>query len=366
MSSRELHTGAFFRPECSIFAPQLSNITDNAQSKVECSHASDQSQDKHICQPPLQDDEYIKWQKWLSVNIDSHKVVDDDYGLLKIARHLGKEKAVELYWQGVQKEGNNDVSGAIASYKHSYRLWPALDSITLGGLPQAVRQEAKSVEGSIFEEILMDVIEVPEARASRVMHCASLLNSMDLHSINMVRDKILEQEDLRVNNPQNATHTGKVCVFMNNFPACPIYHQAPAVVGKMLAFAQRAWEEGNWGGTKDDPGPLHAITGGVSSLSIRVVEYWTYGEGGGLQDDYHYDTDSVLTIVCLLSDADDYDGGCFRTHESDGTQLKHAMQKGDTICFISHKYHNVTPVIRGTRRSLVMELWQGGVGQMGR
>jgi predicted 2-oxoglutarate/Fe(II)-dependent dioxygenase YbiX len=40
--------------------------------------------------------------------------------------------------------------------------------------------------------------------------------------------------------------------------------------------------------------------------------------------------------------------------------LDHPMEVGDAVCFVSHKFHNVLPVTRGTRRSMVIELWQGG------
>lgn len=88
------------------------------------------------------------------------------------------------------------------------------------------------------------------------------------------------------------------------------------------------------------------------------MELWEYEIGGGLVDPVHYDENSVITLVALLSD-DDLEGGNFRTNESDGTQLVHPMSKGDVICFLSHKYHNITPVLKGSRSSLVMELWQG-------
>ena len=207
-----------------------------------------------------------------------------------------------------------------------------------------------------------------EAQATRVMHSIGLLGPEDLHCVEAVRKQVLEGQDEMANNPQNATHAGKKCVFLNGFPSYRIYHDAPAVIGKMLRFAQQAWEEEDWGGRRGSMGPLRDIdiAGGVPSLSIRVVEHWTYVSGGGLVDNHHYDTDSVLTIVCLLSDANDFEGGCFRTFEADGTHTEHRMQQGDVICLLSHKYHNVTPVLSGQRRSLVMELWQGGVGQMGR
>ena len=46
---------------------------------------------------------------------------------------------------------------------------------------------------------------------------------------------------------------------------------------------------------------ISSTTGGLSSLSIRVMEYWEYDIGGGLIDPFHYDVDSVLTLVALLS-----------------------------------------------------------------
>ena len=109
---------------------------------------------------------------------------------------------------------------------------------------------------------------------------------------------------------------------------------------------------------------VQEIKGGVESLNIRVVEHWDYQVGGGLVDDVHYDCDSVITIVCLLEAADE--GGVFRTFEADDTHLEHHLEVGDSVCFVSHKYHNVTPVTGGKRRSLVVELWQCEKGQLNR
>jgi len=91
------------------------------------------------------------------------------------------------------------------------------------------------------------------------------------------------------------------------------------------------------------------------------VELWHYEPGGGLTDEQHYDAGSVITIVCLACEGSDFTGGVFRTWEVGGEHLEHAMAHGDVICFVSHKYHNVTPVLSGRRVSLVIELWQGGL-----
>ena len=132
----------------------------------------------------------------------------------------------------------------------------------------------------------------------------------------------------------------------------------------MLDFGRTAWADAGWGG---EAGPLRAVAGGLDSLSIRVVEHWEYGVGGGLVDERHHDVDSVVTLVALLADPErQFDGGVFRTFEPGGVHLEHAMGLGDVIAFVSHKYHNVTPVTRGARRSLVIELWQGGESHAGR
>ena len=51
--------------------------------------------------------------------------------------------------------------------------------------------------------------------------------------------------------------------------------------------------------------------------------------------------------------------GVFRTREPDGSMKEHRMRAGDAICFLSHKHHNVTPLLKGRRHSLVVELWKG-------
>lgn len=301
-------------------------------------------------------------EKWLSENITENHVVDDDFGLFKIAVHLKKVEAVKLYWEGAAMEEMRDVETAILHYRRAFKLWPALDSVTCGGLPQAVREEAE--RAGIFCDIA--IIEVAKARSSRVGHAYGLLNELDLTNIEIVRQYIADNETSLHNNPQNATHKCKVCTFMNNPPSHPFRNRAPDVLCKMLDFAIKTWEDENWSGDASSPGPLYSIKGGVRSLSIRVVEHWEYFVGGGLVDPYHYDVDSVITIVALLVNSDEFDGGTFRTNEADDTQQEHHMNKGDAICFLSHKFHNIVPLSKGIRRSLVIELWQGGDGHAGR
>jgi hypothetical protein len=310
------------------------------------------------------DEEEERTHVWITAIIEGTNLctVPNDYGLSEIADHVGKSDAVALYWEGAQKEENQDIPGAMLLYQRAYRIWPALDSIHQGGLPYGVREETKASNFSSC--ILLGIITVGEARASKVMHAPALLNASDIRDIEAVKQGMVDIETPVVNNPQNVTHQCKVCTFLNNPPSHAMRTDAPHVLDKMLRFGRQAWLEANWNGDANMPGPLHEI--GLSSLSIRVAEHWEYSVGGGLDDPLHYDVDSVVTLVALLSDENDFEGGTFRTYEIDDTQLDHPMRQGDVICFLSHKYHNVVKVSRGTRRSFVMELWQGGLGHKGR
>ena len=67
--------------------------------------------------------------------------VPEDYGLSAIAEQLGKTAALEMYWTGADLEKNGDVDGAIKLYRQAFKSWPALDGVTIGGLPLGVREE---------------------------------------------------------------------------------------------------------------------------------------------------------------------------------------------------------------------------------
>jgi len=309
------------------------------------------------------DDEVTDWRNWLENHTNSTTNLEDDFGLSRIATHLGKQTAVDVYWEGVEMEQEGKVDDAIKLYRRAYRIWPALDSITHGGLPRSVRDEAIAAG---LTSGLLDPVDIGQARATKVMLSHRLLTTEDILAVEEVRLGVLSEQTVLENNPQNAGHVLKVGTFLNNPPSYTIVKDAPQVIGKMMRFAMQAWIEAGWSGDETTPGPLAAITGGMASLSIRVVERWQYEVGGGLCDPRHYDVDSILTVVALLSEESDYDGGVFRTFEPDDIHIEHPMSQGDVICFLSHKYHNITPVTRGVRRSLVMELWQGGIGHAGR
>jgi len=201
------------------------------------------------------------------------------------------------------------------------------------------------------------------ACASRVVRYTSCFDSLEIADIESVRMKIASKESPIENNIQNATHLCKTNTMLNNPPLYTFSTTAPHIISTLLNVAKCAWQQENWSGIG---GPLEAITGGVDSLSIRMIEHWHYEIGSGLFDPVHYDMDSVLTIVVMLSDRSEFDGGDFQTNEPSGDMLVHPLQQGDAICFVSHKYHCISPITRGVRKTLVMELWQGGTGHRGR
>ena len=83
------------------------------------------------------DDEY-----WLRKHTADISLVPLDFGISKIAEYFGKCEALAQYWEGASKENQGDIDGAIELYKRAFRSWPSLDSITDGGLPRGIREDA--------------------------------------------------------------------------------------------------------------------------------------------------------------------------------------------------------------------------------
>jgi len=108
------------------------------------------------------------------------------------------------------------------------------------------------------------------------------------------------------------------------------------------------------------------VTSGVEHVNFRVAEYHTMHAtlggrptGGGLHTKRHCDHGSLVTIDILLSDPAEIEGGVLQTLEADGKLLSYTWEQGDALVFLSHKYHSVSELTRGTRNVLVCELWQG-------
>jgi hypothetical protein len=227
-------------------------------------------------------------------------------------------------------------------------------------------------------------IDLARARASHAVLGRGVLNAEDVALVNEIGRR---SRACGENNVQNADRVGKHCTFLNKPPgagACggageatnadpiaamsnPLRQLAPHVLGKLLRFGVRCWDEQQWSAPG---GPLDVVQGGdgghpLGSLKVRVAEWWNYAEGGHLEDVNHFDGGSILTIVTLLNDG--FTGGRLSTNEPDGTQLDTGLAKtGSSCCFLSHKLHSVSRVLGGERRTLVIELWQGGTALHGR
>ena len=111
---------------------------------------------------------------------------------------------------------------------------------------------------------------------------------------------------------------------------------------------------------------LWNVTADVEHVNYRVAEFHTMHAAldgaptrGGLHTPRHCDHGSLVTIDVLLSDPAEIEGGVLQTLEPDGELRGHEWEQGDALVFLSHKYHSVSELTRGTRNVLVCELWQG-------
>jgi len=95
----------------------------------------------------------------------------------------------------------------------------------------------------------------------------------------------------------------------------------------------------------------------------ELIQYTEYFEDGGHYD-FHLDMGKGFPLCCRkisiaiqLSDPSEYEGGDFQIVRGN-TPENMIKGKGTALLFPSYLLHRVTPVTKGTRRSLV--LWVGG------
>jgi len=79
-------------------------------------------------------------------------------------------------------------------------------------------------------------------------------------------------------------------------------------------------------------------------------------------DPDHRDDGSLLTMSVMLSEPGECTGGEFVAIQGDGAGERNVvhLNKGDAVVFASLMRHNVQTVVQGSRRSLVVELWDKG------
>lgn len=96
--------------------------------------------------------------------------------------------------------------------------------------------------------------------------------------------------------------------------------------------------------------------------SNEAIQFAEYGEGQHYN--WHIDTfplagkstDRKLTVVCLLSDPSEFEGGEFQVRLYQ--QYTAPLKKGSMIAFPSILDHRVTPVTKGVRKTATM--WISG------
>ena len=94
---------------------------------------------------------------------------------------------------------------------------------------------------------------------------------------------------------------------------------------------------------------------------IQYTEYYAKDKG---KYDWHLDIGSgwsslrKISVTINLSDPKDYDGGVLEFNMGGKTITQGSKAKGAITIFPSYLLHRVSPVTRGTRKSLV--LWVGG------
>ena len=95
---------------------------------------------------------------------------------------------------------------------------------------------------------------------------------------------------------------------------------------------------------------------------IESIQYTVYSEGGGHYD-WHMDigpgsiSHRKVSVTIQLSDPSEYEGGDLELWYGGGV-IQIPKNKGLTVIFPSFSMHRVTPITKGTRKSLV--LWLGG------
>ncbi|ETO09671.1 hypothetical protein RFI_27707 [Reticulomyxa filosa] len=101
----------------------------------------------------------------------------------------------------------------------------------------------------------------------------------------------------------------------------------------------------------------------------NTIELLSYEKRGHIG--WHIDSDSNVTIAILVNNPREFIGGEleFRTSEKDSVVERAKFEEGDVLIWNANTAHQVLPVIRGTRKVLVVEFWNLGrswqVGRVG-
>lgn len=125
----------------------------------------------------------------------------------------------------------------------------------------------------------------------------------------------------------------------------------PNLRQRLLDLALRADESAGWN-----------VTSGTA-VTARCLELIRY-EGSEADPEkaasigWHGDGATLMTLLVMLSKADDYEGGAVE-FRADSAQERYELDAGDVLAWRGWTYHRVFPVTRGLRDVFVVEWWLG-------
>lgn len=158
-------------------------------------------------------------------------------------------------------------------------------------------------------------------------------------SLRYVEGELSESED---DGAAGGFAGGNSVIFIEGF----IQKIMPEFVEYIMSSLTEATSKANW-----HPYPRH--------LGLRCIESLRYFSGGELS--YHTDSESIFTIVIMLSDPlNAFTGGDFvikSKFKNNEEILRIAPSLGDAIVFDSCTMHGVDSIVSGERNVLVIELW---------
>lgn len=99
---------------------------------------------------------------------------------------------------------------------------------------------------------------------------------------------------------------------------------------------------------------------GVELTNLPPIQFTEYADVGHHYD-WHHDINwsrndgkhRKLSIVIQLSDEETYEGGEFSFRYIENPKPESVIKRGTIICFLPYHYHAITPILKGTRASLV-------------
>lgn len=217
------------------------------------------------------------------------------------------------------------------------------------------------------------MVRTTTKKFQQVVHHAALdpavnidpvIDDLDIQNVNVMTQCVKKLLPERVENHRFKSEAGLNYV-VNNVTHIASFVQKimPDFYEHVLDAAGFAVETAGW-----YPHPRH--------LGVRSIEMLEYGADGQVK--YHRDTDSIYTMILMVSDSAEYTGGNLliehmpttdahakapvfgRTEVNLGrnfTVIEKQMNKGGALLVNSERSHAVEKIDKGTRRVVVVEFW---------